>query len=788
MKKNALTKSTVSLSIMMLLQYMFYAVWWVPLAAFLAAKGISGFQKRSGYRRLPKERTYSGMTGKQLIYCINRGAISLLLMALLACGENKTSSEAGSDWPVYLGGKSSNHYSPLDQINRENVGHLVPAWEYHTGDDLTGNHTQIQCNPLIIGGVLYGSSPKLKIFALDAASGKRLWEFDPNAGGNFAMNVNRGVSYWEDGEDKRILFTAGAELFALNAATGQPVSSFGQSGHISLKEGLGERSKDLYVVATSPGIVYRDLIIIGSRVSENSDAAPGFIRAFSVRTGKLAWTFHTIPRPGEAFADTWPSGSHETAGGANCWAGMSLDEKRGIVFVPTGSAAFDFWGGNRHGQNLFANCVLALNAQTGERIWHFQTIHHDLWDRDLPAPPNLVTVTHQGKKKDAVAQITKTGFVFLLSRETGEPLFPVEERPVPSSDADGEQAWPTQPFPLLPPPLVPQQFNRNNITDISRESHEYIDSILSGIRTGAMFIPPGEQKTMIFPGFDGGGEWGGAAVDPRSSILYVNMNSMPWIHQMVRVEKDQPSHPGQPAYNVYCAVCHGQNGDGNAAASYPSLHGLSGKYSQEEILSLINSGKGFMPSFRHLKEQEKKELIDFVLNGIGSPGKPAGHIPDTHMAGAESNRDKVPYTHTGYNRFLDQEGFPAVKPPWGTLSAVDLNTGTIKWQVPLGEFEELTERGIPKTGTENYGGPVVTAGGLLFIGASKDGYLRAFDTEAGEELWKYKLPAGGYATPSVYEVNGTQYLVIACGGGKMGTPSGDSYLAFTLGTKKEKNQ
>lgn len=744
MKKNTVTKNTVRLSAMILLQYLFYAVWWVPLAV-------------------------------------------LFPLFFPSCREKTPCTEAGRDWPVYLGGKSSNHYSPLDQINRENVGRLIPAWQYHTGDVQAGEHTQIQCNPLIIDGILYGSSPKLRIFALDAASGKRLWEFNPNTAGDFAMNVNRGVSYWEDGEDRRILFTAGAELFALDAATGRPVASFGESGRVSLKEGLGERSKDLYVVATSPGIVYRDLIIMGSRVSENSDAAPGSVRAFNIRTGKLVWTFHTIPLPGEPGSETWPQGSAETAGGANCWSGMSLDEKRGIVFVPTGSAAFDFWGGNRHGENLFANCVLALNARTGERIWHFQTIHHDLWDRDLPAPPNLVTVIHQGKKRDAVAQPTKTGFIFLVDRETGKPLFPVEERPVPASDLDGEQAWPTQPFPLLPPPLCAQQFNENNITNISRESHDSVASILSDIRTGELFIPPAEQKTIIFPGFDGGGEWGGAAVDPQRAILYVNTNSMPWIHQMVRVEDDQPAHPGEPVYNVYCAVCHGQNGEGNTAASYPSLQSLSAKYGHEEILSLINSGKGFMPSFGHLKAQEKKELIDFVLHGAGSPKKQPGHT-DSHMAGAERNREKVPYTHTGYNRFLDQEGYPAVRPPWGTLSAVDLNTGTIRWQVPLGEFKELTRRGIPKTGTENYGGPVVTAGGLLFIGASKDGYFRAFDTETGEELWTYKLPAGGYATPSVYEVNGTQHVVIACGGGKMGTPSGDSYLAFTLGNKKEKKQ
>lgn len=411
-----------------------------------------------------------------------------------------------------------------------------------------------------------------------------------------------------------------------------------------------------------PGIVYDDLLIIGSRVSENAEAAPGYIRAFDIRTGQLKWNFNTIPQPGEFGYETWTEGAWQTAGDANSWAGMSLDEKRGVVYIPTVSAAFDFWGGNRKGENLFANCILALDAKTGNRIWHYQTVHHDLWDRDLPAPPNLLTVTHKGKKVDAVAQITKSGFVFLLDRETGEPLFPVEERPVPASDLSGEEAWPTQPFPLSPPPFVPQVFTVGEVTNISKESHDYVSGILPNVRTGKPFIPPSTQGTVIFPGFDGGGEWGGAA--------------------------------------------------------------------------------------------EKEMLAAFLLNpGDFAPNNEADTMQagDAHLAGIESNRDKVPYSHTGYNRFLDKEGYPAVKPPWGTISAIDLNEGTILWQVPLGEFEELSRRGIPKTGTENYGGPVITAGGLLFIGASKDGYFRVFDKDTGEELWKHQLSAGGYATSSVYE-------------------------------------
>jgi len=702
----------------------------------------------------------------------------VLLSIIFGCHKiDKQAWEAGSDWPVYQGGKSSNQYSPLTQIKPDNVHLLHPVWEYHAEDGRPGENTQIQCNPIIINGILYASSPKLKIFALNAATGQRIWQFNPNTNVNYAMNVNRGVTYWKDGKDERILFTAGSNLFALNAQTGELILTFGNKGVTSLKEGLGEKSEEKYVVATTPGVIYKDLIIIGSRVSENMGAAPGSIRAFNVKTGKLEWVFHTIPQPGEFGHDTWPKDAWKTVGGANSWSGMSLDENRGIVYVPTGSAVFDFWGGDRKGQNLFANCVLALDATTGKRIWHYQTVHHDIWDRDLPAPPNLVTVTHNGKKKDAVAQITKSGFVFLLDRETGEPLFPVEEVPVESSDLKGEETWPTQPIPLKPPPFSPQSLTLENVTDISKESHDFVAGILKNVRTGKQFIPPSKEGTVIFPGFDGGGEWGGAAFDTENSTLYVNGSIMPWILTMIEVGNKNlvNSDPGSRIYQVNCAMCHGQNREGKAAASYPSLLNVKQKLSATEIKDLLNTGKGFMPSFRHLSENEKEMLISFLFQeNIGR---------DVHLEGIENNIAEIPYTHTGYNRFLDQNGYPAVKPPWGNLSAIDLNEGKILWQVPLGEFGELTKQGIPKTGTENYGGPVVTAGGVIFIAASKDEYFRAFNKKTGEEIWKYKLPAGGYATPSVYEVDGTEFVVIACGGGKMGTKPGDSYLAFSLRNK-----
>ncbi|WP_232834882.1 outer membrane protein assembly factor BamB family protein [Pleomorphovibrio marinus] len=713
--------------------------------------------------------------------CINyHWMLILVFVTLLACKEkqHETVYASSSDWSVSLGTKASSQYSSLNQINTENIQNLELAWTYRTGDIEEGKNTQIQCNPIIINGVLFATTPTQKAIALNAANGKRIWEFDPHQHYKLGVAVNRGVTFWQSGEDRRILYSVGSYLFALNADTGELVRDFGNNGSVSLKTGLGDWAQNLFVISTSPGIIYKDKIIIGTRVSENNDAAPGFIRAFNVRTGEVDWVFHTIPRPGEFGYDTWPEDAYERVGGANNWSGMSLDESRGVVYIPTGSASFDFWGGNRLGDNLFANSIIALDADQGERIWHYQTIRHDMWDRDLPAPPNLVSVNHEGKKIDALAQVTKTGRVFLLDRDSGEPLFPIEEIEVPESDLIGEETAKSQPLPTLPPPFSRQVFTEEVITDISPEATAYVKEKIKGLKYGHMFMPPSTEGTIIYPGFDGGAEWGGSAFDPNTGFLYVNANEMPWILTMVPTMDLEGATLGKSAYLAHCVMCHGQDLKGDTAGDYPSLLGVEERYSKEEIHAILANGKGRMPGFKHVKEEQREAIVAFLLDE-----KAEGPSQDLHEQGMESNLISVPYTHTGYNRFFDEDGYPAVKPPWGTLNAIDLNKGEIAWQVPLGEFEELSKKGVPKTGTENYGGPVVTDGGLLFIGASQDEYFRVFDKNTGEELWKYKLPAGGYATPATYAIDGEQFVVIAAGGGKMGTKSGDYYVAFKLKNK-----
>jgi quinoprotein glucose dehydrogenase len=733
-------------------------------------------------------------------------AVGLLLLCnCVPAGRRKDTSRPPSqkeDWPAYGGNKAGNRYSPLTQINTGNVALLQPAWSYDTGEnkDPAAKGIDLQCQPIVINGILYGTTPKMKLFALQAATGKQIWKFDPFADPTKKPRYHaiRGVAYWEAGDDKRILYAAGPFLYAIDALTGKKIEAFGSHGEVDLHEGLGDRQtlghdvRNLSVDMTSPGAIYKDLLIIGSRVSEYGDAAPGYIRAFQVRSGKLAWVFHTIPRPGEYGYETWPTNAYKHLGGANAWSGLVVDEKRGIVYTGTGSAAVDFYGGARSGQNLFANSVLALNAETGQRIWHFQTQHHDLWDRDLPCPPNLTTLTHRGRRVDAVVQATKDGLIFVFDRDTGAPLFPVQEVPVPTAPAlPGEHPWPTQPIPTKPAPFARQQLSEADITDRTPEAHAYVRRRYLESRSGSKYMPPSLVGSLFY-GFGGGAEWGGNAID-RQGVLYQNSNEMLWWLKMSdrRKPSAEPASRGQALFQASCAGCHGVDGKGSGggdqAQAYPVLTGVGKRLTRAQISATISTGRGRMPSFQHIPAPDREAIVNFLLHTEPKPAAPATAATDFHtaMPAANPGPDTAfpyvpPFLNNGYTQFRDPDLYPAIKPPWGTLNAIDLNTGEYLWKVPLGEYPALTKQGLPPTGTENHGGPIVTAGGLIFIAATYDEKIRAFDRKTGKIVWEYQLPAGGFATPVTYMVNSRQYLVIAAGGTRYGLKPGGSYVAFAL--------
>ena len=667
---------------------------------------------------------------------------------------------AGLDWPAYGGGPENTHYSSLDQINRSNVNQLRVAWMYDTGE--SGG---LETSPLIAGGVLYGITPLQKIFALDAATGKQRWIFDSGIAGT---QPNRGLAYWANGNDKRILAAVMNFVYALDASTGRPIASFGEGGRIDLREGLGRDLGTVWTPLTSPGIVFEDLLIVGGRDPETLPAAPGDIRAYDVRTGRLRWSFHTIPHPGEFGYETWPAGAWKYSGAANNWAGMSLDAKRGIVYAPTGSAAMDFYGANRVGDDLFANCLLALDARTGKRLWHFQGVRHDLWDRDFPAPPALLTVKRGGRDVDAVAQTTKQGVIYLFDRATGEPLFPIENRPAMASTVPGEAAAPEQPWPTLPAPFARQLLTEDLLTRRTAVAHEWAVGEFRKFRSEGQFVPFSVGRdTVVFPGFDGGAEWGGPAVDPATGVLYVNANEMAWTGALApNTGKDSP----RGIYMSQCSVCHGEKMAGSPPA-IPSLVGITSRMHVEEIAKTIQNGKGRMNGFPNLTAEQRSAVVQYISGADGQP-----------RANHEKQPPGMDYDFTGYHKFLDPDGFPAIAPPWGTLSAINLNTGTYLWRVSLGEYPELAAQGMKDTGSENYGGPIATAGGLVFISATDfDRKFRAFDKATGQLLWETTLPFPGNATPATYEVGGRQFVVIAAGGGKdPKSASGGVYVAFAL--------
>ena len=652
---------------------------------------------------------------------------------------------------------------------------LRVAWTFDTGE--TGG---MESNPIIVKGVLYTFTPSQKVIALDAASGKLIWEFDS---GIRSTQPARGVAFWTDGKESRIFATVSNFLYALDAATGDAIPSFGERGRVDLRKELRGDYQQQSVIPTSPGIIYKDLFIIGGRNPEAHPSPPGDIRAFDVHTGAIRWTFHTIPHPGEFGYDTWPKDAWTDAGAANNWGGMALDAQRGIVYVPTGSAVSDFYGADRVGDDLFADTLLALDASTGKRIWHFQGVHHDVWDRDFPSPPALFTIERNGVKVDAIAQTTKQGFVYFFNRMNGDPLFPIKESGYPPSEVPGEVTAPTQPLPLLPLPFARQRLTEDLLTDRTAEAHAWALQQFKTYRSDGQFIPLGlDKETVVFPGFWGGGEWGGPAVDPTTGVLYINSNEMVWTGSLTA---NKPAGSlGESIYQAQCSACHRSDRSGSPP-SFPSLVGIDKKFTDQQIGDVIHQGRGKMPSFTNLSDQQLSALLNYLKNpdgGNASPGNAAAP-----SSGRTQYVNTAAYRFTGFYRFIDPDGYPAIKPPWGTLNAIDMKTGKYLWKIPLGQYPELVAKGMSDTGSENFGGPIVTAGGLVFIGATiYDRKFRAFDSGAGKLLWEADLPFSGVATPATYMVNGKQYVVIAAGGAtSMGAlrtskQSGGAYVAFAL--------
>jgi quinoprotein glucose dehydrogenase len=653
-------------------------------------------------------------------------------------------------WHRSHGDNGGTRYSALDQINRENVTNLQVAWTYHSRD----GSNYIQCNPIVAGGVMYGPTPGKQIVALNAATGDELWRFKPEGKPAF-----RGLIYWPGGPglSDRILFCAGKFLYALHSKTGQPIADFGDGGRALLP---GVAQGDFGAATACPAIFERTIVV------------PGFekdVWGLDVVNGHLLWTFHTVPHPGEFGYDTW---DHTESYAANCWAGMALDEVRGIAYITTGSPKDNFVGVNHLGDNLFANCLIALDARTGRRLWHFQEIHHDIWDLDIPAPPNLGTITRGGKRVDVVTAVTKIGNTLLLDRVTGQPIFPFRLRRAPTSSLPGERSAPYQPDVELPERFSKQEFTAADLTDRTEEAADFARTRFQSATTG-WFRPGSEGRANLLFNIDGGAEWTGACIDPETGRLYVSANHIGWLITIFR-DDDPPDDPrtpktqGQVIFEALCAQCHGLNRLGIGTA--PALRGLRHRLTDDAVITQVRNGKYAMPAFAEtqISNPDLKALLDYLM------------LRDRPLPANKRSPERPVYSFAGYPRFFDQDGYPANKPPWGTLNCLDLNSGRLLWKVPLGEFPELTAQGAAKTGTENYGGAIVTAGGLVFCAGTRDRKIRAFDKETGAELWSATLPWVGNAPPATYQVDGRQFIVIPATGSKLESQRGDAYVAFAL--------
>lgn len=684
----------------------------------------------------------------------------LVFVFLIACAPRKQNDP--STWPTFGHDVSNNKFSTLAQIDTTNVAQLQEAWQYEDTNEGGG----VYFNPVMMNGRMIGLMPSNKLVALEAGTGKLIWEFTPDS--SDISNWSRGVTY-HPGKPDRIFLISGGTLYSLNADNGTVMPGFGTNGRVDFYEGLevpDSMRTRVAVSSNAPGVVYNNLFIVGCKVPDELPATPGDIRAFNVNTGKLEWVFNVIPKPGEYGADTWGENPRQRNGGANCWAGVALDEERGIVYVPTASPSFDFYGADRPGQNLFANCLLALDAKTGKRIWHFQTTHHDLWDRDNGSPPNLVTVQHDGKNVDAVALVTKMGYLFLFDRETGESLYEVNEVPVDTvSSMPGEKPWPTQPLPVNPP--FARQGYREEL--FGRSSAWIKDEIAKNKYKTGIYEPPSLEGSIILPTAHGGSNWGGAAVNPSTNRLFVNATELPWILKITDLNKVRAANQLDPdiLYRTYCSNCHGADKKGTGIG--PDLTTRVKNYKAEQIAAIVRRGAAPMPSFKFLSDQQIAAIVAYVKDTVAQQSFETANIPDNNE----------PYGFNGYNFYLDPEGHPAIAPPFGTMSAIDLNTGEIVWQVPLGEDPRFKKMGIPNSGMFNRGGCIATAGGLIFIGATGDNMFRAFDQKTGKVLWEYQLPGMASSIPSTYAINGKQYVVVSVNGESANNFKG-GYIAFAI--------
>jgi quinoprotein glucose dehydrogenase len=716
--------------------------------------------------------------------------LCLFFVIIFSC--HQSGNNEYTTWSVYKGDATSSGYSALKQINKTNVSQLTPAWTFYPNDTISGARIQSsECNPIVIDTIMYITSARHRVYAINATTGHKIWSFDPFNEGR-GGGANRGVTFWQDGNDKRILFTAGNHLFALDAMTGNPILNFGDSGKVNLNIGMRGNPDAISIVPTSPGIVFKDLLILGTEVSELYGGEPGYERAYNIRNGKLIWTFHTIPLPGEVGYDTWPANAWKYAGGANDWGGMSLDVKRGLVFLATGSPSYDSYGADRKGKNLFGNCIIALDANTGKLRWYYQTVHHDLWDYDLPTAPNLVTIEKNSKKIDAVAQVSKTGFVYILDREKGTPLFPIEEKNVPASDVAGEEAWPTQPFPLTPKPFSRQTITQNDFSNFSPGSRDSLINAFNKLRYEGLFTPPSLRGTFSIPATVGGAEWGGAAYDPDAGVLYVKSNESPEISMLQKIDPNSKNlnglseyNKGETIYQAYCAGCHGADRKGNGLEN-PSLVAINKRMNTENVLAKIRQGGGRMPSFAHILKGNEEAIIAYLFQNrkFSIEEKNLSEIQKNESSFAHDSVHQNQDTSsrylnvTAYRSFADAEGKPGITAPWGTLNAINLNTGEYEWKVPAGNIEQLQEKGGKVTGSESMTGPIVTAGGLVILGGMDDKKLRAFDKSSGKLIWEVTLPGVATSNPCTYMCNGKQYIAVSVSGNEKN--AGGSVVSFAL--------